>query len=778
MSDVVLSAGVRQNLLSLQNTAQLMSITQNRLATGKKVNSALDNPGNFFTSQALSDRASDLNSLLDAIGQGQKVLEAADQGITSLTKLVQSAKAVATQARQAPRPITTYGAVSQNTDISAPTNLNGTETIATVTSTIGATPSNMAAQAIALSFTSQSETLGQITGGNAGTFAGGGGTVGGGNAGNLVITVNGTDYTIAVAGGDTLNTVIANINAAVGGTSPTDLVDATPSGGKIRLTAHTADDSFSINAGSSTAATLTAIGLDAPSLVGSGTSTSLLDNIVAAGGSSGSTFTIDVNGGASAGGVTRTITFGANDGAGQVSTLADLKRELNVVGIGGGASGDVVGTTMSLNNLSGAANTLGLTVSDVGVRAALGLGAARNVGQTGGLGAGAAALSRTYNSAATLADLDPTNLLNGGNVTVTVNGSAQTVALSASDHLDTIINKLRSNATLDSNLSFTNVAGQLKIDAKSADVDFSIAAGAVATAFSGVGPAFAATYNSTSLFDLLAAKLGGANSVQGATLTFAVNDGAAQTITFGTGQNQVSTLAKLQTALSSLSGMNASLAGNTLNLQVPSSTSPTNLTVGGSNNASIASAIGLSTSKQSGATSATQDNTQRTSLQANYNDILDQIDNLVKDSSYNGINLLYSDDLKLVFNETGTSTLTIKGVKFDSAGLSLTAVNGSNGSGFQDNTIIDSTLDKLETALGSLRGQASKFGTNLTTVETRQDFTKQLINTLQTGADQLVLADTNEEGANMLALQTRQQLSTTALSLANQASQAVLRLFG
>ena len=78
----------------------------------------------------------------------------------------------------------------------------------------------------------------------------------------------------------------------------------------------------------------------------------------------------------------------------------------------------------------------------------------------------------------------------------------------------------------------------------------------------------------------------------------------------------------------------------------------------------------------------------------------------------------------------------------------------------------------------TLRNQASKFGSNLTTVQTRQDFTKNLINTLQTGADSLVLADSNEEGANMLALQTRQSLSTTALSLANQASQAVLRLFG
>ena len=114
-------------------------------------------------------------------------------------------------------------------------------------------------------------------------------------------------------------------------------------------------------------------------------------------------------------------------------------------------------------------------------------------------------------------------------------------------------------------------------------------------------------------------------------------------------------------------------------------------------------------------------------------------------------------------------------MKFDSTGLGLTAISGT---GFQDDHNVNATLTTVDAALTKLRTQAAAFGSNLTTVQTRQDFTKNLINTLQTGADNLVLADTNEEGANMLALQTRQSLSTTALSLANQSSQAVLRLFG
>ena len=101
MSGITLSASVRQNLLSLQSTADLLSTTQNRLATGNKVNSALDNPTNFFTAQGLNNRASDINNLLDGIGNGVQILQAANTGITSLQKLVDSAKSIANQALQA-----------------------------------------------------------------------------------------------------------------------------------------------------------------------------------------------------------------------------------------------------------------------------------------------------------------------------------------------------------------------------------------------------------------------------------------------------------------------------------------------------------------------------------------------------------------------------------------------------------------------------------------------------------------------------------------------------
>ena len=102
MSSIVLTAAVRQNLLSLQDTASLMSTTQNRLATGKKVNSALDNPTNFFTAAGLDNRSSDISNLLDGISNGVQVLQAANTGITSLQKLIDGAKSVANQALQTP----------------------------------------------------------------------------------------------------------------------------------------------------------------------------------------------------------------------------------------------------------------------------------------------------------------------------------------------------------------------------------------------------------------------------------------------------------------------------------------------------------------------------------------------------------------------------------------------------------------------------------------------------------------------------------------------------
>ncbi|NVO15115.1 MAG: hypothetical protein HXX10_13855 [Rhodoplanes sp.] len=764
-SGITLSAGVRQNLLSLQSTASMMATTQSRLATGKKVNSALDNPSNFFTSSSLSDRAGDLNSLLDSIGQAVKTLDAANNGITSLTQLVQSAKSIAQQARSATAPTATYDAL----------NVTGTLPTETVASTIAGGANDLSAKAVNLSFTNLAETVGTTSGTAA--FANDAAVVAalpgaGTNDGTvqLRVTTGGTASTFNVALSSAITTkagLLAAFNTATdsgGNTLTAQGVTATFDGGNhLTLTANTADTDIQVSAGGSgsTSATLTALGVSTSGVTAN--STSLLDQVVANGGTAGtSSLVLSVSGQTD-----KTVTFG-NSG-GQVSTVAELNTWVN--SNRGAATGSISGTTFSMSLAAGSGNAIGFNATDTGVTKALGLDATTanynfGTGARGGMGT---ALSKSFNSDLTLGEIDKT-LSSGTSISITVdandgNGSqTQTVGLSGTDNLGSVVTKLQGNATLSANLNISNQAGKLKMVAKTADVDFSIAAGSATTALNMTS----GSYNSTSLLDQVVA---GGGAI-GDTMTVAANGGAAQTLTFGKGTGQISTIAEFTTALNNVSGVTANVTGSAFTIGVASGTSQTSLAIGGATN--TLAAIGTSAQTKTGVKHEGTDNATRSSLQTDYNNVLAQIDTLSKDASYNGINLLNGDDLKVSFNEKSTSSLTISGVTYGASNLGL---NKQNGSTFQDNTKIDSTIDSINNALTTLRTQASKFGSNLTTVQTRQDFTKSMVNTLQTGADALVLADSNEEGANLLALQTRQQLSTTALSMANQANQAVLRLF-
>ncbi|HWP26092.1 MAG TPA: flagellin [Xanthobacteraceae bacterium] len=172
----------------------------------------------------------------------------------------------------------------------------------------------------------------------------------------------------------------------------------------------------------------------------------------------------------------------------------------------------------------------------------------------------------------------------------------------------------------------------------------------------------------------------------------------------------------------------------------------------------------------------TSDTTVRSNLATQFDEILDQIGNLAEDSGFNGINLLGGDDLDVILNEAGNNKITLNGVDYKDANAAPLSIADS-ANNWANTADLDNADTDLTAALTELRTQAKTFGSYLSTVQIRQDFTKSMINTLTVGADALTLADTNEEGANMLALQTRQQLSITALSLASQANQSVLRLF-
>jgi flagellin-like hook-associated protein FlgL len=242
---------------------------------------------------------------------------------------------------------------------------------------------------------------------------------------------------------------------------------------------------------------------------------------------------------------------------------------------------------------------------------------------------------------------------------------------------------------------------------------------------------------------------------------------AAITMTLTTGSTVGDLMKKIN---ASNLGLNATL-NDSGQLEIED-TAGEDVTISSNNSGTALSGLGFSTTT---ATATTSESRQAYADQ--FNDILDQIDEMAKDSGYNGINLLMGNDLKTIFNEktsTDQSSMTISGVTYDAQGLNLDKVSAG---GFQTNKQVNTVLDKLTTALTTLRTQSSNFGSNLSVVQARQDFTNSMVTTLQTGSDNLVAADTNAESANLLALQTRQQLSTKALSLANQADQSILSLF-
>ena len=178
--------------------------------------------------------------------------------------------------------------------------------------------------------------------------------------------------------------------------------------------------------------------------------------------------------------------------------------------------------------------------------------------------------------------------------------------------------------------------------------------------------------------------------------------------------------------------------------------------------------------------------TDRAAYATTFNTLMTQVSQLSSDSGYRGTNLLNNGVTQTVefAPTTNAATLQIKGFDATATGLGVTVAGNTIGSvGWGDLTAADGTTQiqsaasQLESALTKLRTQSSSLSANLTVVTTRQDFTDNMINTLQTGADNLTLADMNKEGANMLMLQTRQSLGTTSLSMASQAAQSVLKLF-
>jgi flagellin len=250
--------------------------------------------------------------------------------------------------------------------------------------------------------------------------------------------------------------------------------------------------------------------------------------------------------------------------------------------------------------------------------------------------------------------------------------------------------------------------------------------------------------------------------------TITVSDGVT-TATYNTA-GATTTVAQIVNAINNtaLETVKASLNGS--GQIILEAQGATTITVGGTIAPAELAQFGL----VAGVTAAGVLSASRTTSAQQFDALRTQIDQLAADSGYNGVSLLNGGGLKVVFNQTSTSFQQIAGSTDTSTGLGVVASTGN----FQTTFDINAALANATAALTTLQNQASTFASSLAVDQARSDFTKAQINTLNTGANGLVVSDPNSDGANLLALQTRQQLGSTALSLATQADRGVLRLFG
>jgi flagellin len=753
MSGIVLSSSVRQNLLSLQSTADLLATTQNRLSTGKKVNTALDNPTNFFTAQGLDNRASDISNLLDGIGNGVQVLQAANTGITSLQKLVDTAKSLANQALQTTVGYSTKSNVSATIPGATATDLRGTTTYTSASALSKVLANGTAGGASPI-------TGGTTLGGIAAALVGSPSTAGDGAA-KLAGTLKLIDNSGVAATG-----LLANAQ-------PTDGDVLVVNGKTITFKAGTAPAVGAVASGSGVSGNIVTDG-SGNSQVYLGTKAAplatLADVLSAVDLASGVAKTVNTAGAAV---ITSLTPSAINAGTGVLTLNSSTGADLSIIGkadllnelgltTSSGSGNVIVGkarTTSALTtaNLIQDGSTLNvnghtITFSNAHVPAAAQVPTGSgilNAVQTDGSGN-----SIVYLQTATVTDtLNAIDLASG---VQTATNAAGVATFSPATGVTP---------------SSVNANGTLKLSTGTA-ADLSISGGTGnALAVLGLnGP----TGNSSSFNAARAAGVGGIN---GKTLTFgSFNGGTAVNVTFGDGTGgTVKTLDQLNAALQA-NNLQATVDATgklliTVNNDFASSTLGS-VAAGGALGGTITGALAWSTPSTPVEDVSAQ--TVRSNLLSQYNNILAQITTTAQDASFNGVNLLGGDTLKLTFNETGKSTLSITGVNFDAPGLGL--ANLVNGVDFIDNAATNKAIANLTAADTSLRSEASAFGSNLSIVQIRQDFSKNLINVLQTGSSNLTLADTNEEAANSQALATRQSIAVSALSLANQSQQSVLQL--
>ncbi|SDR85477.1 flagellin [Bradyrhizobium canariense] len=814
MSGIVLSASVRQNLLSLQSTAALLATTQNDLATGNKVNSALDNPTEYFTAQGLNNRASDISNLLDGIGNGVQVLQAANTGLTSLQSLVANAQSIANQVLQAPTGYTTKSSVS-STALSGATanNLLGTNAPTSGSVTEGAfTTLNVSGAGNATAATVTGGTFANLDLSGAGASVSFKLSVDGGTA--QTITLNAANVTAFKTAGGTLSGTNGTSPTALDATDVANIINyqlaGSPATGAATVTGPASvNGSGELQFTSSTTGTSSSVAITNYATAGGVTDTTGLPTAnTTKNGTDGSTTAADITGTgfANLDVGTGSVQFSLNiDGA---STSVDINS--TTIAAFTTAGGTLAGSATALTaadvanlinwQVAGSAST-GVTSPVTGPASVNGSGqlqfaslttpgASSEVAVTGytatGVTSGATGLSATdttnKGTAAVAADDETFTVAVDGAAAKTISLSKASVdayntahttgtplnaaSLSAAD-VASLVNYQYDNTGATTIASV--VGGKLTFTSGTTGTTSSIAVTAVTgTASAGSTGVTATTTPATGT---------AGSGLSGETLTIAATNSSttATSITFGTGANQISTLNQLNAALAA-NDLQASIDSTGV-ITITTTNNAASDTVGAVGGTAVTTAGSPFAAVAAGGAAAVADpNSQatRASLVAQYNQVMAQINTTSQDSSFNGINLLNGDTLNLTFDETGASKLAITGVTFNDAGLGLS--NLTAGTDFLDSNSANAVLGQLTQASTMLRTEASALGSNLSIVEIRQDFNKNLINVLQTGASNLTVADPNEEAANSQALSTRQSIAVSALALANQSQQSVLQL--
>lgn len=750
-NEVQLNAGIRSNLLLLQNTTVSLERTQLRLATGNKINSALDGPASFFAAKGLNQRAGDLNGLKDGIGQAISTIKSADTGITNIEKLVEQARGLTTQALG--QLGNDSSSVSLRNSLASQYNsiLRQIDRLAADSGYQG--KNLLVGSGLSIDATASSKV-------NVNALAG----ISGARATNVVSADN---YNIEVTGDGAISGSSNDIaeaerdrgisNLQIAGFASTnaanfDDIRIKVSGGQGK------DKTITVTEGSATV-TQTFTNSEWDIAQANGTTLKFSHSF-----QSGTNVSFDIDFDAiedtpdTAGVGTSIIEKNVNL---QVAITNENGEKITRDGLSLLGQGKVSDGENAYAFDSGTAR---VTVDERQILLSSKFSAA--VGTAYGTGGGTIVGTPTIGTA-TPVSVDETFALTGSATSFDyATNNFQTFTLALAGDNGTSVAGTSTIVATDTETSFDGVGAQalnFTLNINLGEVKYAVtAASATAAETSGTVVGTDISFGTTNI------AFGGAGSFADDTVTsvnikiIAANSTSATfqyTDEFGGTASVTITLDGSQHIVAATSQIAFSITGGINSGAVISFAAAASLT-----EVNLGATLDV---KVRGAFTATRD-VQFDVRAANTGSSAVLTTKQVTDASD-------ANNLAVQLNETNTSNVTVVSQNVQTNGQGLKLDFAQNG--WNDRTDIDAAVKQLDAAKLSLRAASSNLSTNLNVIQTRETYTAEFSNVLIEGGNKLVQADQNEEGANILTLQTRQQLGTISLSLANQAQQAILRLF-